>query len=132
PPRTVNATTKEATVMKRSRSATRTLLVVVTAGFLGSFTLAIHGQSGATEAPAGFDNHPVPGFYGGDAAAQQAAFDADRAVFEERDDIACGLGSLDNAQRRAECHRNPGTGAGRQGCGVSRGRQGRFGTFRAA
>ncbi|HJZ76724.1 MAG TPA: di-heme oxidoredictase family protein [Vicinamibacterales bacterium] len=115
--------------MKRSRSATRTLLVVVTAGFLGSFTLAIQGQSGATEAPAGFDNHPVPGFYGGDAAAQQAAFDADRAVFEERDDIAGGLGPVYNAQSCAECHQNPVTGAGSQISELRAGHQDVFGNF---
>src|SRR5262245_13334306 len=98
--------------MKRSRSATRTLLIVVTAGFLGSFTLAVQGQTPPpTEAPAGFDNHPVPDFYPGDTAAQQAAFDADKATFEERDEVAGGLGPVYNAQSCAECHQNPVTGA---------------------
>src|SRR5262245_15535640 len=101
--------------MKRSRSATRTLLIVVTAGFLGSFTLAVQGQMPPpTEAPAGFDNHPVPDFYPGDTAAQQAAFDADKATFEERDEVAGGLGPVYNAQSCAECHQNPVTGAGSQ------------------
>ena len=64
----------------------------------------------ATEAPAAFDNKPVPGFFAGTAAQQQAAFDEVRAVFEERDDIAKGLGPVYNAQSCAECHQNPVTG----------------------
>jgi CxxC motif-containing protein (DUF1111 family) len=90
------------------------LFAAVTAAFLVSFTLAVEGQSGATEAPAGFDNKPVPGFYPGDAAAQQAAFNADKATFEERDEAANGLGPVYNAQSCAECHQNPITGAGSQ------------------
>ncbi|HEX3559226.1 MAG TPA: di-heme oxidoredictase family protein [Pyrinomonadaceae bacterium] len=57
----------------------------------------------ATEAPAGFDNL-TNGFLA------QATMDADRAVFEERDDIAKGLGPVYNAQSCAECHQNPVTG----------------------
>src|SRR5205823_3231310 len=41
----------------------------------------------------------------------QAAFDANLAVFEERDDIAKGLGPVYNTQSCAECHQNPVTGA---------------------
>jgi CxxC motif-containing protein (DUF1111 family) len=93
--------------MKRSGNAARTLLVVVTAGFIGSFTLAVQGQTGATEAPAGFDNK-TNGFI------TQAQYDDVRAVFEERDDIAKGLGPVYNAQSCAECHQNPITGGGSQ------------------
>src|ERR1043166_5932890 len=74
------------------------------AAYLGSFTLTVSGQSGATEAPAGFDNL-TNGF------TSQAQFDADRDVFEERDDIAKGLGPVYNAQSCAECHQSPVTGA---------------------
>src|SRR5215470_7916 len=57
-----------------------------------------------TEAPTGFDNL-TNGF------TTQAQFDADKDVFEERDDIAKGLGPVYNAQSCAECHQNPVTGA---------------------
>src|SRR5262249_9521413 len=56
------------------------------------------------EAPTGFDNL-TNGF------TTQAQFDADRATFEERDEIADGLGPVYNAQSCAECHQNPVTGA---------------------
>jgi CxxC motif-containing protein (DUF1111 family) len=71
--------------------------------------LRVSGQA-ATEAPAAFDNHPVPGFFAGTTAQQQASFDAALAVFEERDDIPKGLGPVYNAQSCAECHQNPVTG----------------------
>ncbi|HEY0406228.1 MAG TPA: di-heme oxidoredictase family protein [Pyrinomonadaceae bacterium] len=64
----------------------------------------VQSQSGATEAPTGFDNltnNMVP----------QATFAADLGVFEERDDISKGLGPVYNAQSCAECHQNPVTGA---------------------
>jgi CxxC motif-containing protein (DUF1111 family) len=93
--------------MKRSRSASRNLLVMAIAGFLGSFTLAVQSQTGATEAPAGFDNK-TNGF------VTQTQFDLDRATFEERDVIADGLGPVYNAQSCAECHQSPVTGAGSQ------------------
>src|SRR5215471_13903089 len=64
----------------------------------------VYSQTGATEAPAGFDNL-TNGF------TTQAQFDADRATFEERDQIADGLGPVYNAQSCAECHQNPVTGA---------------------
>ena len=115
--------------MKRSRSATRTLLIVVTAGFLGSFTLALQGQTGATEASTGFDGRPVPGYYPGTTTQQQAAFDAVREVFEERDDIAKGLGPVYNAQSCAECHQNPLTGGASQIAELRAGHNDVFGNF---
>src|ERR1043165_9012413 len=63
---------------------------------------AVRSQSG-TEAPAGFDNL-TNGFL------TQATMGADRGVFEERDDIAKGLGPVYNAQSCAECHQNPVSG----------------------
>ncbi|MBV8857379.1 MAG: hypothetical protein JOZ02_10645 [Acidobacteria bacterium] len=88
----------------------------------------VHSQA-ATEAPAAFDNAPVPGFYAGTTAQQQAAFDADRAVFEERDDIAKGLGPVYNAQSCAECHQNPVTGGISQITEFRAGHQDGFGNF---
>ena len=68
-----------------------------------AFTSTVEGQ-GATEAPRGFDNL-FNGF------GSQAQFDADKDTFEERDDIAKGLGPVYNTQSCAECHQNPVTGA---------------------
>src|SRR6266849_11060732 len=67
-----------------------------------AFTRTVEGQ-GATEAPRGFDNL-FNGF------GSQTQFDADKTTFEERDDIAKGLGPVYNAQSCAECHQNPVTG----------------------
>jgi CxxC motif-containing protein (DUF1111 family) len=89
-------------------------LVAATATYLSTFSLTVKGQSGATEAPTGFDNltngltSHTPG------VTSQMQFDADRATFEERDDIAKGLGPVYNAQSCAECHQSPVTGAGSQ------------------
>ncbi|MDX6695298.1 MAG: hypothetical protein QOF02_2901 [Blastocatellia bacterium] len=87
------------------------LKLVVLVSFAMAFLLPaafksnlVQSQSGATEAPTGFDNltnNMVP----------QATFAADLVVFEERDDIAKGLGPVYNAQSCAECHQNPVTGA---------------------
>jgi len=73
------------------------------AAYLGSFTLTLSGQSGPTEAPAGFDNL-TNGF------VSQTEMDVARTTFEERDTIAKGLGPVYNAQSCAECHQNPLTG----------------------
>jgi CxxC motif-containing protein (DUF1111 family) len=107
--------------MQRSRSA-RNLLIVVTTGFLASLTIAVQGQTAPTEAPAGFDNR-TNGF------VSQAEFDDLRAVFEERDDIAKGLGPVYNAQSCAECHQSPVTGAGSQVAELRAGHRDVFGNF---
>lgn len=65
-------------------------------------TRTASSQSGS-EAPASFDNQ-TNGF------TDQATFDADRLVFEGREEIADGLGPVYNAQSCAECHQNPVTG----------------------
>jgi CxxC motif-containing protein (DUF1111 family) len=83
------------------------VLVAASAAYLTAFSLAAQTGSSATEAPTGFDN-VTNGF------TTQAQFDADRATFEERDDIAKGLGPVYNAQSCAECHQSPVTGAGSQ------------------
>src|SRR5262249_11717598 len=79
------------------------VLAGATAIWMMGLSYAVEGQ-GATEAPAGFDNL-TNGFL------TQADFDAARATFEERDEIADGLGPVYNAQSCAECHQNPVTGA---------------------
>ena len=84
------------------------VLVAASAAYLTAFSLTVQGQTGtAPEAPTGFDNK-TNGF------TTQAQFDADRAMFEERDDIAKGLGPVYNAQSCGECHQSPVTGAGSQ------------------
>jgi CxxC motif-containing protein (DUF1111 family) len=55
------------------------------------------------EAPAAFDSQ-TNGF------TDQETFDEDRDDFEEREEIADGLGPVYNAQACAECHQNPVTG----------------------
>src|SRR5690242_2612396 len=81
-------------------------LILFVVGVSSLFLLkdSVYGQAGVTEAPAGFDNL-TNGF------TTQAQFDADLATFEERDDIAKGLGPVYNAQGCVECHQNPVTGA---------------------
>src|SRR3954467_3787192 len=107
--------------MTRPRAIVLTL-AAATATYLTAFSLSVHGQSGATEAPAGFDNR-TNGF------STQAQFDADRATFEERDDVAKGLGPVYNAQSCAECHQNPVTGGGSQVSELRAGHLDVFGNF---
>jgi hypothetical protein len=54
----------------------------------------------AVDAPTGFDNL-TNGF------ESQTQFDLDRATFEQREEIADGLGPVYNAQACSECHQNP-------------------------
>jgi CxxC motif-containing protein (DUF1111 family) len=65
---------------------------------------SVYSQAGVTDAPTGFDNL-TNGF------VTQAQFDADREVFEEREEIDEGLGPLYNATACSDCHQNPVTGA---------------------
>jgi CxxC motif-containing protein (DUF1111 family) len=58
------------------------------------------GQSGPQEAPAGYDNRT-------NGLLDQAAFDAARATFNEREELADGLGPLYNADSCGACHSNP-------------------------
>jgi CxxC motif-containing protein (DUF1111 family) len=62
----------------------------------------VEGQGGS-EAPTGFDTLT-------NGMVTQAVHDADRATFEERDDVTKGLGPLYNATSCADCHQNPVTG----------------------
>jgi CxxC motif-containing protein (DUF1111 family) len=59
----------------------------------------------------------------------QARFTAVLEVFEERDDIAKGLGPVYNAQSCAECHQNPVTGAISQITELRAGHTDGFGNF---
>jgi CxxC motif-containing protein (DUF1111 family) len=83
------------------------VLATFTMVFLLSMTFnvsRVHSQTGATEAPAGFDNLP-------NALVSPATFANDMLVFEERDDKGKGLGPVYNTQSCAECHQNPVSGA---------------------
>jgi CxxC motif-containing protein (DUF1111 family) len=100
-------------------------MTLAAAAYLGSFTLVVEGQSGATEAPAAFDNL-TNGFI------PQADFDRTKDQFEERDGSDEGLGPLYNAQACAECHQNPVTGAISQISELRAGHQDAAGNFVAA
>jgi len=79
---------------------------LLSAAFLLSLAAPMKAQtqSGPVEAPTGFDNR-TNGF------VDQATFDAAREAFQEKEQIADGLGPVYNAQSCAECHQNPVTGA---------------------
>jgi CxxC motif-containing protein (DUF1111 family) len=108
--------------MTRPHALVPLLFVVATAGLIGAFGLAVEGQTAATEAPRGFDNQ-TNGFI------DQVTFDAARATFEERDDIAKGLGPVYNAQSCAECHQNPVTGGTSQVSELRAGHRDAYGNF---
>ena len=85
-------------------------------------TPTVISQTKPQEAPAGFDNL-TNGF------TPQATFDLDRATFEDREEIADGLGPVYNAQACAECHQNPVTGGISQIFELRAGHSGPDGTF---
>jgi len=87
-----------------------------------ALTPPVRSQSGATEAPASFDNL-TNGF------TDQLTFDADRAAFEEREEKADGLGPVYNAQACVECHQNRITGGVSQIMELRAGHNGPDGTF---
>src|SRR5215213_2714142 len=106
-------------------------LVTAFAVALAISTASRHGVQSqtTTEAPAAFDNQPVPGFFAGTAAQQQAEFDGVKAAFEEVDVIDDGLGPVYNAQSCAECHQNPVTGGISQITELRAGHLDAFGNF---
>src|SRR5437016_4835231 len=112
--------------MKRPNALCLVFLAAA-AGFVGTFTYAVEGQTftAPTEAPAGFDNK-TNGFL------LQSVFEAARGTFEERDSIADGLGPVYNAQSCAECHQNPVPGGISQVTEVRAGYRDFFGNFYAA
>lgn len=81
------------------------VLVFIVVALIGSqvLTPTVISQSRPQEAPAGFDNKT-------NDFTPQATFELDRAAFEDREEIADGLGPVYNAQACAECHQNPVTG----------------------
>jgi CxxC motif-containing protein (DUF1111 family) len=97
-------------------------MVAVAAAFLGSLTFTVQGQTGATEAPAAFDNL-TNGMVG------QARFDAVKAVFEEQEAIDEGLGPVYNALGCADCHQDPITGSSSQVSELRAGHLDNFGNF---
>ncbi len=84
----------------------------------GAAAPAHREQSGSQseEAPTGFDNK-TNGF------EDQAAFDKDRATFEEVETIADGLGPVYNATSCVACHQNPVTGSSSQISEIRAGRR---------
>ncbi|HVT58299.1 MAG TPA: di-heme oxidoredictase family protein [Thermoanaerobaculia bacterium] len=63
----------------------------------------VFAGSPPTEAPAGFDNQT-------NNFEDQATMDADRASFDQVEQISDGLGPVYNAQACRECHQNPVSG----------------------
>src|SRR3954469_6947132 len=92
--------------MARSRTILM-LMTAATATCVISFSLALQGQAGVSEAPTGFDSKT-------NGLISQAEFNAALDTFAERDEIADGLGPVYNAQSCAECHQNPVTGGSSQ------------------
>ena len=89
--------------MGRPHPIVMLLFLLATAAFVGSFTLAVEGQTGIAEAPTGFDNVT-------NGHISQADFDAALEEFVEQEQIGEGLGPVYNAQSCGECHQNPVTG----------------------
>jgi CxxC motif-containing protein (DUF1111 family) len=83
-------------------------------------TLALAGQQGLTEAPAGFDTPTLidnPGsqsISNGLAEPPGDTFALDQQQFERRHDPTSGLGPVFNATSCAECHQNGVTGTASQ------------------
>src|SRR5436853_1461304 len=105
------------------------LKLVVLVSFALAFLLPVafnsnrvQSQTGATEAPTGFDNQT-------NNFVTQTTFVADLATFEERDDKSKGLGPVYNAQSCAECHQNPVTGGISQITELRAGHTDSFGNF---
>ena len=90
-----------------------------------TFTPAVRSQSGATEAPTAID--PITNGF-----TDQVTMDADRAIFESREEKADGLGPVYNAQSCAECHQNRLTGGVSQIMELRAGHSAPNGTFAPA
>jgi CxxC motif-containing protein (DUF1111 family) len=75
------------------------------------------------EAPAGFDNKS-------NGAVDDSTHQADKATFEEVEELADGLGPLYNAQSCRECHQSPVSGAASQVTELRVGHEGPDGRFR--
>ncbi|MCA1566087.1 MAG: hypothetical protein LC803_10715 [Acidobacteria bacterium] len=93
-----------------------------------ALTPAVRSQSGATEAPANYDNQ-TNGFTPQGDPNTPGTFLGDKAAFENRDTVETGLGPVYNAQSCAECHQNPVTGGVSQIFELRVGRNGPDGQF---
>jgi len=96
------------------------MIVAVSAGMYpadraGNAAAAPEDGSTAAEAPAGFDNMT-------NSFEDQAAFDKDRAKFEEVEKLEDGLGPVYNATSCVSCHQNPVTGSSSQVAEIRAGR----------
>ena len=87
----------------------------------------VRSQTGATEAPQGFDQ--TNGFEPQGDANTLDTFLGDKAIFEKRDTTATGLGPVYNAQSCAECHQNRATGGVSQILEIRAGHSAPDGTF---
>src|SRR5947209_3516392 len=94
-----------------------------------ALTPAVRSQSGATEAPQGFDNQTNGFEPQGTDPTVTGTFVGDEAIFEKRDTVATGLGPVYNAQSCAECHQNRVTGGVSQIFETRAGHSGPDGTF---
>jgi CxxC motif-containing protein (DUF1111 family) len=80
------------------------LLILSFCSLLFLFFIGVAAAGGgAGEAPAGFDNL-TNGF------VSQPVYDSARAIFEQPETIATGLGPIYNGESCVECHRNPVSG----------------------
>ncbi len=95
-----------------------TCLSLAFAGFLLSPSASI-----SSEAPVGFDDKS-------NGITDDATHQADRAKFEEIEQLSDGLGPLYNAQSCRECHQNPVSGAASQVSELRVGHQAPDGHFR--
>src|SRR5215831_21224707 len=80
--------------------------VIVTA-VVAAAAASIAAQPTAVEAPTGFDAKT-------NGMVDQTTYDADKAVFDEVEDAAGGLGPVYNAQSCRECHQDPISGCASQ------------------
>jgi hypothetical protein len=74
---------------------------------ISTFPVESTSVAAATEAPAGFDNQS-------NGLTDQETFNADRATFDEIEEIDEGLGPVYNAQSCGGCHQNPVSGGSSQ------------------
>ena len=91
-----------------------------------SFTLSLilaSSASRSTEAASGFDNKS-------NGVADDSTHQADKAKFEEVEQLTAGLGPLYNAQSCRECYQSPVSGGGSQVTELRAGHQGPEGHFR--
>src|ERR1051325_672489 len=94
------------------------LAVVSFAATLTAFlilTPSVTGQTGPTEAPAGFDNQtndfePQGSPVEPNTTPTPNTFETDKFIFNKVDEISDGLGPVYNAQSCRECHQNPVSG----------------------